>query len=72
MERRSSLYFLPPSGTINTKAVKLAEKVGVKLHAHQRFSLRTVRQKLSEATAKKREAQKDDANNRVKWFEEIT
>ena len=51
--------------------LKFAENVGVKLHARQRFSLRTVRQKLSKAAAKKREAQKDDANNRVKWLEEI-
>ena len=54
-----------------SRILKLAEKAGVQLHAHQRFSLRTARRKLSEATEKKREAQKDDANNRVKWLEEI-
>ena len=55
-----------------SRILKLTEKVGVKLHAHQHFSLRTVRQRLSQATEKKREAQKDDANNRVKWLGEIS
>ena len=51
--------------------LRLAEKIGYKIHIHQNFSIKTVRQKLTDARTKKTSAQKEDASNRQKWLEEF-
>ena len=51
--------------------LRLAEKIGYKIHIHQKFSIKTVRQKLTDARTGKAAAQKEDASNRQKWLEEI-
>ena len=46
--------------------LRLVEKIGYKIHVHQKFGIKTVRQKLTDPRIKKTAAQKEDADNRQK------